>query len=247
MGLVQGSSDWLEWRRAGIGASDVGVIFGVDPHKTARQLWEEKRTLLADLKDTRSTATQRGHEHESMIRAALGFELDCEFTTDCFEHPEFPWLRASLDGWCDEKKLGLEIKSVGKDAINLPQPMHHFLQVQTQMLVTATFAWEYVRTTDGVNYKRETIHAEPTVMAEILERCFVFYQGLSTGTPPEYESRDWVPCEDTELVLTVQAWQGAKGVKKASHREDLLRLSASRKRTICQGVKISTDPPRVTG
>ncbi len=34
--------DWLEYRRKGIGGSDVAAIFGVSPWKTGRELYYEK-------------------------------------------------------------------------------------------------------------------------------------------------------------------------------------------------------------
>ena len=36
-------ADWLRYRTMGIGGSDVSVIAGINPYKSAYQLWLEKQ------------------------------------------------------------------------------------------------------------------------------------------------------------------------------------------------------------
>jgi putative phage-type endonuclease len=40
--IEQGSAEWVEARRAGIGGSEVSVLYGANPHTTAFALWAEK-------------------------------------------------------------------------------------------------------------------------------------------------------------------------------------------------------------
>ena len=35
-------SEWLKWRRKGIGGSDAGAVLGISPYKTARDVYYEK-------------------------------------------------------------------------------------------------------------------------------------------------------------------------------------------------------------
>lgn len=236
--MQQGSAEWHAWRKDGIGASEVAAIMGCSPYTTAYQLWREKREDVSGQED--NTAMARGRAHEPMVRAALAFEMECEFTPQCFEHPTYPFLRASLDAWCEARRLGAEIKSVGAAKLADEIPRHHYLQVQTQMLVTASLSWLYVRTADGVNVKIETIHASPDTQAEILAACTEFWRCVQDGTPPPYQPMDWVPCESVRPA--VEAWRADPKRGRAA----LLAACAGRKRTICAGVKISTDPPRIS-
>lgn len=37
-----GSPEWVEWRRGGLGASDLPAILGLDPYRSEHDVWEEK-------------------------------------------------------------------------------------------------------------------------------------------------------------------------------------------------------------
>ena len=152
------------------GASEAAVLLGHDPYgKTPFKLWQLKLGL-----DTKSGGPealfQRGHETETMVRAAYEFETGLDFGPACFEHSEFPFIRASLDGWNDAEKRGIEIKMVGKEAIKLPPPLHHLIQVQHQMLVTGTSSWVYIRHCEGET-KVEVIQEDLTMQRDILAAC----------------------------------------------------------------------------
>ena len=34
--LVQGTNEWLDWRKGGVGGSDIGTIMGLNPYKNRR-------------------------------------------------------------------------------------------------------------------------------------------------------------------------------------------------------------------
>ena len=237
--MNQGSSEWHAWRHGGIGASEVASILGCSPYQTAYQLWEEKRLPVAN-EGGDNMAMARGREHEPMVRAAYAFETDREYIPECFEHPEYSFLRASLDGWDAENKEGIEIKSVGSAKIDEPIPYHHLVQVQTQMLVCAVDHWTYIRTTDGVNLKIERIEADQILQAEIFQACLAFWSAVQSGIPPSYQANDWVP--DDSVIDLVKTWRK----NRAAGRAPLLAACAGRKRTFCDGVKISTNPPRIS-
>lgn len=43
--LSQGTPEWHEWRKNGIGGSDATVVEGISPYRTPRQLFYEKKGL----------------------------------------------------------------------------------------------------------------------------------------------------------------------------------------------------------
>ena len=244
--MEQGSPEWHKWRAEGIGASEAAVLLGHDPYgKTPFKLWQLKLGL-----DTKSGGPealfQRGHETETMVRAAYEFETGLDFGPACFEHSEFPFIRASLDGWNDAEKRGIEIKMVGKEAIKLPPPLHHLIQVQHQMLVTGTSSWVYIRHCEGET-KVEVIQEDLTMQRDILAACWQFWSHVQDKTPPPYSPMDWVPDERGDLKVLVDGWRASTTTKeRKSYREDILALCAGTKRTLCNGLKISTDPARLT-
>ncbi|MDU4479989.1 YqaJ viral recombinase family protein, partial [Clostridium sp.] len=42
------NEEWLEWRKKGIGGSDVATICGLNKYKSALELWMEKRGYKQD-------------------------------------------------------------------------------------------------------------------------------------------------------------------------------------------------------
>lgn len=242
--MEQGSKEWLDWRRQGIGASESAALLGLCPYKTARQLWNEKLTGSKD--EGNATLFRKGHETEAAVRARLELTSGLEYPPALFEHPEFPFIRASLDGWCKDAepgKRGMEIKYVGKD-VNTIKP-HHLIQVQHQMLVTGEPAWTYVMCHEGAPMVM-TIKEDLGLQSKILSACWKFWDEIQRKAEPDAQARDWVPDHRSEMIAAVEDMREAKTTKARNEaRERVLEL-ARHPRSVCNGVKISIDPARVT-
>lgn len=237
--MEQGTSEWLAWRRAGIGASESAALLGVCPYKTALGLYNEKAKGIDAGDLGMEEVFRRGHETEAFVRAEHELQSGLDFPPAVFEHPEFPFIRASLDGWNEQEKMGIEIKMVGKDKLDEKMPAHHMVQVQHQMLVTGVPVWLYIRHSEGVT-RKDLINEDPAMQAAIFKACMDFHTRLQEGIPPAPGPRDWVETDMPELVAAVEALRA--GDKAA--RAEALRL-APHPRTICAGAKIQTAPPRI--
>ena len=244
--MEQGTAEWHRWRRDGIGASEVAAVLGVSKYKTAYQLWCEK-TSDKDLQISDNAAMARGRAHEPMIRAAYSFSTGLDFEPVCFEHPLYPFMRASLDGWADGE--GIEIKSMGTQerACATEIPSEHYFQMQHQMLVCAVDHWTYLRTWDGVNMDVRRVAASAADQARILGACIAFWERVTSRTPPAYADGDWIPTEDNSLRDFVMSWRcGSNSARKANRAKVLNQARAlGFRRCVCAGVKISTDPARL--
>ena len=64
--LEQGSTEWLDWRRGVIGASDAATIMGENPWASSRRLLEEKLGLHQSFGG--NAATREGHRLEEFAR-----------------------------------------------------------------------------------------------------------------------------------------------------------------------------------
>lgn len=154
--MKQGSQEWLEWRKKGIGASDASVVMGIDPYRTRDDLFLEKTGRGVPMKKNR--AMDFGNQFEGAARALLFFERGHDFEPYFLSHPDLPWLRASLDGFNEDQRLLAEIKYLGVKNFELIQltqsPLkHHFPQVQQQLLVTGFKDAVYVPYTLTKNQK----------------------------------------------------------------------------------------------
>lgn len=135
-------AEWLEWRRKGIGGSDVSILFGVNPFKSINQLWLEK-TGQIDLGETNSEAAYFGSELESFVKREFtrrtGMKVRVKHTI--LQSEEHPFMLADLDGVInlDGEICIFEAKTASaykKDAWEKGVPFEYILQAQHYMAVT---------------------------------------------------------------------------------------------------------------
>lgn len=136
-------AEWLEWRRTGIGASDVAAIAGLSPWSTPMSVWVDK---TIGLPDDQSESMEWGHLLEPVIAAKFAADTGWIVTgeqTWC-HHPEHAHHLATVDGFvCDpdapsvDAALGvLEVKTTG-DYPWAELPDAYAIQVQWQLHVTS--------------------------------------------------------------------------------------------------------------
>lgn len=133
--LQQGSEAWHEWRAQGIGASEIAVVLGLSPWKSAYQLWMEKTGQAPRFAG--NAATRRGQALEDEALDALSAHLKgAELVRgETLKHPTAPLL-ASLDARhgvavFDAKCPGDRQYEAMKDGI----PPYYEAQLQQQALV----------------------------------------------------------------------------------------------------------------
>lgn len=138
----QGSSEWHEFRKTRIGASDAPIICGLSPWSSSLQLWMEKLGKVAAKDLSENFAVQRGVRLEPVVRGMASIKLDCDFEPAVFTDDERPYMMASLDLWNEEKQWMGEIKVGNKaDHARLKEddpstvPEKYYAQLQQQMYV----------------------------------------------------------------------------------------------------------------
>lgn len=90
---------WLEYRRKGIGGSDVGAIFGCSPFKTMRGVYYDKLGILPLEEESNWVAKEVGHRLEDLV--AEIFEKKTGFILEkdqrLLSHPFFSFMQANID------------------------------------------------------------------------------------------------------------------------------------------------------
>lgn len=188
--LVQGSDNWLAYRKERVMATDTPVLLGSTPWKEKLQLWKEKQGLVpaTEMND----AMRRGIMLELPARELASIQLNMEFNPMVYESDEFPWLAASLDGISSCREYILEIKSPKEsthmNAIEQIIPEYYIDQMQHQLLVTQAKHCFYV------SYRPEyrecplvIIEIKPNIekQLEIIEKGHEFYIQMCTMNAPE--------------------------------------------------------------
>lgn len=198
---------WLEARKKYIGGSDVSCIMGLNPYKTNKDLYREKKGLVLpdDLSD--NPLVKYGTQAEEHIRALFALDhsdLKVEYIKDnSWRNSKYPFAAASLDGWTiDEQGRNgiLEIKTASitsgqqaakwKDAI----PDNYYCQVLFYLGVTE---WSYVDLRANLKYQfpneplyiaTKDYHIERSEVEEdistIMEKAAEFAESLKKNIEP---------------------------------------------------------------
>lgn len=224
--MKQNTDEWLEFRKKGLGASDAPIVMGVSPWTTPHELWEEKTGRRT--RDVSNFATRRGHELEPVARAKYELETGIDMPETLAIHQEYPFLRASLDGFNKEKNIVLEIKCPGEEdhnlALNGQIPAKYYPQLQHQLLVSGADELHYYsfRNSSGV-----LIRVAPDrlyICDDLFPKLVAFWELVSTDTPPPLVDRDWKTVRDSDMKLKVQAWKVIKdNIDVLSEKEGELR------------------------
>ena len=189
--MRQGSKEWHAWRRQGVGASEVAAVRNESPWSDPYKLWLEKTGRSEGVKE--NWAMRRGKKYEEEARQAFIKATCFPMTPKCMEHPEYPFIRASLDGISDDGTAILEIKCPGKavfeEVAKGDIPIKYYSQVQMQLEVSGAetaYFWAY----DIQNYCGYLAVTEKNVpyIEETIEMIKDFWDKVLMDIPPLEET-----------------------------------------------------------
>ena len=60
-------NEWLEWRKQGIGGSDVAAILGISPFRTARDLYYDKLGIAVENDESNWVGMEMGNLLEPLV------------------------------------------------------------------------------------------------------------------------------------------------------------------------------------
>jgi putative phage-type endonuclease len=184
---IQGSEEWLKWRRAGIGSSEAPVLMNDSPWKTIDELLLEKQGLGKPFEG--NFATERGKALEPIARRIYEEIVGHKFKDEIAEHPEHKILRASYDGINHELKRVLEIKAPGikdhQEAASGSVPQKYKAQLQWLLMVSGYEDLDYMSYhPDG--HVILNIKADKEYQAKMIEKALEFWKLVQAGVkPPE--------------------------------------------------------------
>ena len=142
-------SEWLEWRRKGIGGSDAGVVLGVSPYKTARDVYFEKLGREPDVEDEGNwVAMEVGNRLEDLVALIFSRKTGYRVWQEkvMYQHPLYPYMVADVDYFFEtsdgrigilECKTGNPYTKVNWE--NGAVPYHYECQVRHYMSVKNLF------------------------------------------------------------------------------------------------------------
>lgn len=190
----QSSQDWHTWRDKGLGSSDAPVLMGVSPWRNILDLYREK--ALGEKKEQTNFATERGKALEGVARDIYEFEYGTTMGAKNFVHKRFSYIKASLDGFNENLKAGIEIKCPGKADLEKARhgeiPEKYYPQLQWQMLASDA-KWIDYCSFDGKSelivikclpdkaYQRELVSLARWFWFHVRNKIEIVPRGLSWG------------------------------------------------------------------
>lgn len=244
---IQGSKEWLAWRKTKLTASTAPIIMGDSPWSTKFQLWEE----MLNLREPRQTndAMERGNRLEPVVRSKLELKLVCKFKAACFEHPDIKYLACSLDGISDDGKYIIEIKCPGIADHSIAREGQIPLKYKAQLALTlevmgfdSIFYASYYEKLDElilIEVKRDRAYIQ-----KLLDEMDAFWNCLQNFSPPELTERDFAQNNSPEWESKAKRYLEVSNLLKSLEKEqEELRLSlidmADNRSTMGAGLRLT--------
>lgn len=242
--LIQGTKEWLDFRKDRIGGSDAPVIMKVSPYNTPYQLWLNK---LGVFETEETEAMKKGKEIEPIVRDWLRKTQGID-TSPCVKiNPERTWQIASMDGMTEDEKTYIEIKYANEDDHELAEngriPKKYMPQLQHQLAVCHIDMIYYV----SFNCFRICIvevRRDEEYIKKLTDEEYVFWECLQNFVAPELTSQDVIQRTDTNWIrlssklLEVESEIERLSETQKSLRKELFNL-CDNKNTVGGGICVS--------
>ncbi len=214
---------WHEYRKKGLGGSDVAAVYGQSPFCTARDLFYVKTGVIpAKEEEENWVAKQYGHLLEDLVAQIFSRKtgLTVYKKTYLYAHPEYPFMQANVDYFVampDGTEAILECKTCNYNARdkwdNDAVPFNYELQVRHYMAVTnlhvAFVACLYGNNENEFVYRRidRDLDFEEAMIAQ---EEYYWTNYVLAGVEPPYT-------ENGELVLaSIRKYKGAANTMAAT-------------------------------
>ncbi|MBQ8599034.1 MAG: YqaJ viral recombinase family protein [Oscillospiraceae bacterium] len=243
-------SEWLDWRKKGIGGSDASVVCGISRYKSPVELWLDKTEQLKSAEA--GEAAYWGTLLESVVRSEFSKRtgIEVQLVSQLLQSEEHPFMLANLDGICEHPEYGtciFEAKTASAyktgewdDAI----PDEYQLQIQHYMAVTG-YKGAYIAVLIGGNsFRWKFIERDEELISMLIELERNFWDHVQNNTPPPLDGSDastrflaerfpdclpgsqiTLPISATELLQEYDAAceQLTIATEKKQHAENLLK------------------------
>lgn len=226
--LDQRTSEWGDWRKLGIGASETAQVLNKSPFGSSQNLWELKTDRRPAIK--MNPAMLKGQQDEPAALEAYEELTGQVMSPQCAEHDTYSFIRASYDGITSDGKKAVEIKCPGvkthQMAIDGNIPEYYLIQMHQQMLVAD------IQEIDFFSYYKEwpdvtkrgiliTVQRSEILINEIIAACTEFWDHVQNDVPMYVEGWDHAAA----YWLAIQEEISGLGELEANAKEALLLLA----------------------
>jgi putative phage-type endonuclease len=184
--------EWLERRKHSLGASDVAAVLGANPWRSPLEVYADKIGLMPD-KDV-TEAMEWGLRLEPAIAEKYAEETKREVSHlgqyTIVQHPDYPWLHATLDRVVSDKVKGVGALEMKTTAFTMASewaeepPLMAQVQLQTQIGI-AGYPWGSIAgLIAGRKFVWADLDADPDFFASAVEQTKAFWRRVELQDPP---------------------------------------------------------------
>ena len=138
-------AEWLRLRKEGIGGSDAGAVCGMNPYRSAMDVFCDK--VSAEVEETDNEAMRQGRDLEDYVarRFMEATGLKVRRSNVMYRNREYPFMLADVDRLVVGERAGLECKTASAYSADKWKdgriPAHYEIQCHHYMAVTGLDAW----------------------------------------------------------------------------------------------------------
>ena len=170
----------LNYRKQGIGGSDAGAVCGLNPYKTAMEVYQDKVSLETEEFDNEAMRQGRDFEDYVARRFTEVTGKKVRRANAMFCHETYPFMRADVDRMVVGEKAGLECKTASPFLADKWQdgqvPIHYYIQCLHYMTVCDVDAWYIAVLIFGREFKYYRMERDEEMIADLIRIEQDFWQ-----------------------------------------------------------------------
>ncbi|EOS72054.1 hypothetical protein C818_00201 [Lachnospiraceae bacterium MD308] len=165
--------EWLRCRKQGLGGSDAGAVCGLNPYRTAIQVYQDKTT--DEIEDIDNEAMRQGREFEDYVARRFMEATGKKVRKANFMYydEEHPFMLADVDRMIVGENAGLECKTaspyMAEKWADGKIPLSYQIQCLHYMSVCKADAWYIAVLIYGREFKYYKIERDEEMLADLIQ------------------------------------------------------------------------------
>ena len=194
---ISDKEKWLSLRK--LGASEAAAIRGLSPWKSKSRLWAELVGWAETSDLSTNEAVEAGTRLERTILEWYGDETErcIEISPGLFAHDDYDFITATPDAFVIRPRelLGVCVEAKNVSNFMLDEwersgaPLHYWLQVQHQLLVTGASMGSFAVLFGGQYFRWFDVERDDAEIARHLEALIAFWDNVEREEPPDDNNR----------------------------------------------------------
>lgn len=236
-------TEWLEFRKRGIGGSDAGAVCGLNPYSSPMKVFRDKTS--PETEETDSEAVRQGHDLEDYVAKrfmeAAGKKVRRSNFMYC--HEKYPFMIADVDRLVIGEDAGLKCKTASAYSADKWKdgkiPIHYVIQCYHYMAVTGKKTWYIAAVILGTDFVYHKLEWDDALIRQLIaaeENFWVNY--VAAGKMPQPDGSE--PCDEVLRQYFHTAERGST-VELAGFEEKL----SQREKIIAQIEELKKEQSRI--